>query len=41
MTDADVYEACVAIFSAGLTAMSLIWGVKQIYRLLNSSRSEG
>lgn len=40
-SDADIYAACLEIFAALLAAMSVIWGTKQVLRVLDHSRNEG
>lgn len=39
-TDAEVYQACVEIFSAGLVMLSVVWGVRALYSMLISGRHE-
>lgn len=37
----EVYQAMASIFGAGLVALAAIWGLKRIYKLLNTDTARG
>lgn len=38
--EADLYEASLLVFAAGLACLAVVWGGKQLYALLTHSRAD-